>query len=315
MLGQHELKNPISTDIKLTKFGLERTRCDFLNINLPAKTGKIEVSVLLRKLPIDKIISNSIIDKSVIIGESEKLTKLMGKAQEIIDLPLEKKLKELMKLTRSTIKHYGKSESDELRTTQEEEFNWLDQNITPSSHYRATLAEAIEHGYGICGHFTALYALLAQQAGLRVVINHASGDMTPLNIVRSDNNLPLFKNTPLGEKTSAHVFLEVLDDNRAIPVDPTVDLIGFSESELEMFKRAKYYDILLGYGLGPEEKLVGGLSTSVNVNIPAGSLVAEGKLRVNNYGENDFFGNLSFNMSTNKGKKESNGGLIILSLQ
>lgn len=298
--------------IEITSLSFGKTHFDISHLNLLAKTGALAIPLSLRKVPIEKITPETMIDGSVKIGEGEKLEKLMIEARELTGLQLEEKLKKIMDLTRSTLKFFGKSAREEL-TNQASETEWLDQNVTAKSHYKATLAEALEHGYGICGHFTALYSLLAQQAGLEVVINHADGDMTPTNIIRSDNNQPLFKEISVGEKSNAHMFLEVLEKDRAIPVDPTTNLIGIEEGQLKMFQQAQYFDTLLGFTqLESEVEPPKSLFIILQTNIPAGNLIHTGILNIRNDRDINFAGNLSFNMSLINNWRARNGGLEIL---
>ncbi|OGK23153.1 hypothetical protein A3D76_00840 [Candidatus Roizmanbacteria bacterium RIFCSPHIGHO2_02_FULL_37_9b] len=313
MIGGEENATGNTPNIEYSATGAGRYHFDISNLNLAAKKGALAIPLQLRKIPIDRITAQTKIDGSVVIGESKQLEELMLKAKELKDLLLDVQLKSLMDLTKSTIKYFGKAIKEELKESNTDEFNWLDQNVTSKSHYKATLAEAIKHGYGICGHFTALYSLLAQEAGLQVVINHADGDKTPVNIVRSDNSQSLFKEVPVGEKVGAHMFLEVLKDNQAIPIDPTTNLNGTNKEQSKMFQEAQYYDVLLAFGLHEiNVEPPNTLFINLSAYIPAGNLTHQGRLDIQNHKEADFSGNLNFDMNMSQYRKSYNGGLEII---
>ena len=315
MVGGEESLQNNTPRVELKSLGLGKTHFDISRLKLAGKTGAFTIPLLLRKTPIDKITAQSKIDGNVVVGESKELDELMLKATKITGLPAEPKLRKLMELTRSTLKYFGKAARKEIKLDSLEKLDWLDQNVTSKSGYKASLAETLDRGYGICGHFTALYAVLAQQSGLDVVVNHADGDMEPINIVRSDNNLPLFKEVPVGKRTGAHIFLEVLKDNQAIPVDPTTNLIGLSEEERKVFETARYYDVVLAWGqqetdVRPPNRLF----INLHAHIPAGNSLYQGRLDIKNLRELDFSGNLSFDMTQLDVIKAQNGGLEIVTL-
>ncbi|MBI3619673.1 transglutaminase domain-containing protein [Candidatus Roizmanbacteria bacterium] len=313
MIGGEENPTANRPKIEFAKLDDDRSHFSFTQLNLAAKSGALAIPLNLRKVPIDEITAQSKIDGYVAIGESKQLEELKLKAAGLTGLPLESRLEELMELTRSALKYFGKAAKKELKDSNPDEFDWLDANITAKSDYKATLTQALDHGYGICGHFTALYALLAQQAGLDVVVNHCAADMVPVNITRSDNHLPLFKEVPVGEKVGAHMFLEILTDNRAIPVDPATNLIGLNSEGLQMFRQAQYGDVQLAYGQNEVNLQPPTLFVNISAHVPAGNLTHQGNLKIQNLTETDFAGPFSFDMEMNN-MRAQNGGLTILGL-
>ncbi len=172
----------------------------------------------------------------IVDHESEKVKSLLEESRLLKNLPEKERLHRVMELVRSNLKFPFKEELEEIG---QETYNQVEEGSLP-----IRLSKLVELGYGQCRHFAPLYLVLAQEAGLEGQL--ASGDKL-INIIRTDNNKPLFKSVKPGESVASHQWVSIILKNGDwITVDPTKNLIADNQKALEMVTKANYQEDILG---------------------------------------------------------------------
>ncbi|RLI90706.1 MAG: hypothetical protein DRO89_05400, partial [Candidatus Altiarchaeales archaeon] len=183
---------------------------------------RIPIQVTIRRHPVE-INEGDVLFHTVTIDSSDKLNKLKEKARELKELPERDRIKAVNELVRKTLRY---------------PYELGREKISEEAGKRVNLSEVVEKGVGVCGHFSALYAVLAQEAGLKVAPQ--SGKVK--NIMRPGTGERLFKAYELGEEIY-HAWIEIeLNDGTWIPVDPTANVVGV-EKGVDVFKEANYVEL------------------------------------------------------------------------
>jgi hypothetical protein len=202
----------------------------------PEKPLTFEMEV--EKIPLEIAKGETVMFIEIDLEETDDLVR---KARDLQKEPEDKRIKEVVKLVRETIKYPYQETLEEIQKTDEKEADWIKENACGDVTGNVKLSEIVEHGYGACRQYSILFALLAQEAGLRGTTEFSSTWKKMNNIIRPDTKEKLFKTVPLGEIDPPHAWNEVqLSDGRWIPVDATANLIGIDSNSLEIFQRARY---------------------------------------------------------------------------
>ncbi|MEI6462351.1 MAG: transglutaminase domain-containing protein [bacterium] len=288
------------------------------DLKLPGKSSGLNASLIfpieLRKLPMNEISSpNTWIRGSMELGDSELLRNLVVEASSFKELPVDERIEKVVALVRSKLTFWGSKAKATVRESNPRLYEWL--NSYTDSNYIGNLADVIESGYGICGHFVALSTYLSQVAGLDVVVNTCYGDGSPTNIVRSDNNLPIFSAVPVGTKSGSHTWFEVLEGERCIPVDPTVNLIGTTDEVRKIFDEAGYFDYDLRKSLDEERTGIRDLIVLENSSAKAGDITnPDAYISMSNYGQDNMNINVDLVIKEVEDCRQYMGGMRILSI-
>jgi hypothetical protein len=235
---------------------------DEFQIRAPEK-GKFEISMPDISLEIggDPLVFSVTLQKEVTSLKPEEpvgdelpaLQDMLTAAKALRAIPEQERPRQIMELLRSRVQyaHQGAikkiEESDQQLATEVRDFNGF-----PPLLQLSTLRRAVQLGYGICGPLSVGMLVLGKEAGLEGAFlgnspraGKASGDdPNPIkNVIRLDNNQPLFK----GDKNYghsipvAHSWVEFkLSDGTWMPVDPSAELVGDTEKGLQTFKAANY---------------------------------------------------------------------------
>ncbi|MEI6886947.1 MAG: transglutaminase domain-containing protein [bacterium] len=281
-------------------------------LNIP-KQGENRYSIVypleLRKVPMDRITPQTKeVDMSINIGDNDILRNLISEASKLKDIPVYERIHKIVEMTRSQLKYFDSSYKELFKSSDPEKYNWLIENVTNS--YNGSLADVVEQGYGICANFTVLCAYLCQSAGLDVVLN-TCGNPSPKNIIRSDTSKPIFRFSPLNEMVGGHTWLEVINGEELIPVDPTVNLVGTTPEIRAIFEESGYIDHLLTYSLLEDPLDNSDVRVDIRSRNITGGLVLKGSLIISNIGKLDLSEDLDLIIRTSSVTKRQVGALII----
>ncbi|RLI86807.1 MAG: hypothetical protein DRO76_03310, partial [Candidatus Altiarchaeales archaeon] len=180
---------------------------------------KIPIQVTLERHSV-KIGEGNVLYNSITIDSSDKIEQLKERARNLRNLPEKERIYHIVDMVRENIEY---------------PHDWSKERLEEEARKQIKLSEAVDKGVGICKVFSALYAVLAQEADLGVAPQ--AGKAT--NIIRSDTNEKLFKAYDLGEDVY-HAWDETeLSDGSFIPVDPTTGLVGVGKG-IDVFREANY---------------------------------------------------------------------------
>lgn len=177
-----------------------------------------------------ELVPTQLLSNTVVCDTSDKIENLKALARHLQDLPETQKVKEVVRLVRSTLS-FPYEEQKSLHNRFEE----LEQHFSASIQHEL-LSSFVEAGVGKCRHFADLFMVLGREAGLAVNVFHGYAK----NFERPDTHAPLFKSVGLGDSLP-HAWNEVsLCNGQWIPIDPTADFQGFETQNIPLFK--KYYE-------------------------------------------------------------------------
>lgn len=251
----------------------------FNNLDLNAEhptTPSVEVT--FEKQPITMLEGKSYVGWSVLIDkENEAMDVLASQAEALKDLPEIERVRAVMKLLRESV-HYAYNDVVEaLSKTDAELAKWVSENTGLNSDMvlKVPLSKIIENKYGVCRHLAVANLWLANKAGLSgVILCSKPGKLT--NIVRTDSNEKLFKSADVGAPVSGHSWIEIkTSEGKWIPVDPSTQLVGDTEENLEMFKQANYKAI--GYGVDAFSSQPELSVEQTEIEFESGEATAQGK--------------------------------------
>jgi len=217
----------------------------FNNLDLNAQNPTSpEIVLTVGKLPIKLTEGKTYCNFAVKIDkETPTMKTLASQAESLQALPEKTRPRALMELFKSQVHYAYDDVVAKLKETNPVLAEWVAKNtgLNSSSGLTVPLSELIEKKYGICRHLAVGYLWLAQKAGLEGIIMTSNHGVLR-NITRSDNGEKLFKSIEVGQTASAHAWTEIkLSDGKWIPADPTTELVGDTEEELGMFRKANYY--------------------------------------------------------------------------
>lgn len=235
---KRENKKELSDNIEIS-FSDRSAEINFLNLDLEREEDSSDdIEIVFDKKPItlkkDKLYAQyTIYDK-----ESEKMKAVAEECLEFKDLPEKELLHKILEILRKNIDYPFEKKVEEIRKNDPDLADWIDKN-TPINNYPLggvnKLSDIFEKGYGICGNMSVAFLYLAEKVDLRGIIFY--GDEIK-NILRSDNNEPLFKSREVGSPAPTHSWCEIkLSNGEWVPVDPATKLIG-DENGIGDFKKA-----------------------------------------------------------------------------
>jgi hypothetical protein len=162
----------------------------------------------VKKLPLPTFPIGEVFDlQTVRVSFEEPLLGLMKKAEKLSLLTEKERIAPLIDLARQSFVYPMPELVRELEKTKPEIAQWIKENFEgyPS---KILLSEFIRYGYGVCRHYSALFLVLAQAAGLKGIVA-ACPKNTLFNFIRSDTNEALFRIPPLGRVEYDHSWNEV----------------------------------------------------------------------------------------------------------
>lgn len=207
----------------------------------------VNFRIRIKKLPLPRIPTKGVffIQTVCVDPESTCLRELTKRAREIRSLREERKISTLLRMVRETFRYPFPSLIQRLEKDNPEDAEWIKEYIK-GTQVHAPFSEFIKRGYGECRHYAVLFAILAQAAGLEVILAWCL-ERVLVNVIRRDTQEPLFVTVPLGEVNAGHAWNEVrIQSGEWVPVDPTKNLNGLNFSEREIFIEANYVHFLSG---------------------------------------------------------------------
>jgi len=206
----------------------------------------LKIYAKVRKLPLPKISTEKGVSlESVFVNFEPTLMKLIKRVQrDLGSLSDEEKIERLIEVVRKTFSYPFSGVIESLKMNKPDEARWIEDHFEGDK--RAPISEFIEHGYGVCRHYAALFTILAQAVDLDVIMAIALKGVL-VNYVREDTGQPLFKAVPLGRVEPGHSWNEVrINGKKWIPVDPTKALNGLNPDHRRVFDKANYLHSLVG---------------------------------------------------------------------
>lgn len=218
-------------------------------VDLDSEREPLRFAVTLAKTP-TPIEFGSTIENIKIDRESPKLQDMLGQAQALKNIPAREKPRRLLELLRSNVHFAYTDVLDEVAKINSDLAQWVSENtgINSSSARPISLSEVVDKGYGVCRHLSVAILVLAKEAGLEgAYLTYAPG-FGPMsekylakNVIRKDNNEPLFKMSGVGQGIGGHAWVELkTGEDEWIPVDPSTQLVGDTPEGFETFRDANY---------------------------------------------------------------------------
>lgn len=215
-------------------------------VELASDEKPLEFQVTLEKAitPIEKggTIANIIIDY-----ESDKLKSMLNQARQLQELPESERPRKLLELLRRNIVFAYNDVVEELTKTNPGLGKWIAENtgINSDGARQLRLSEIVDAGYGVCRHLSVIFLVLAKEAGLEgAYVSSSRTDKEKYdlqNITRPDTGEPLFRMTAVGQPIAGHAWVELkLSDSNWMPIDPSTNLVGDTDEDLKIFKKANY---------------------------------------------------------------------------
>ena len=201
--------------------------------------------VRIRKLPLPQIPSKGKFFLHTVPVDPEEafLAGLIKYAASLGNLPEERRIDILLNKVKELMRYPFPGLIEELDRENPEEAHWIQDHFHGSNVF-SPLSAYLERGYGKCSQYAALFALLAQAAGLGVILAFClQGSL--VNFVRQDTKQPLFSTVPLGQVDTGHAWNEVrMRNGEWVTIDPTKSLNGLDLSHREIFAGANYSHLL-----------------------------------------------------------------------
>lgn len=221
-------------------------------VDLSSEEEPLKFAVTLEKVP--TLVEDGIELYGITIDrDSPKLKEMLKQAEALKGLPEKEKPRRILELLRSNIHFAYNDVLEKVAKTDPELAKWVAENtgINSSSAKPVTLSEIVDKGYGVCRHLSVAMLVLAKEAGMEgALLTQSSGilhktDLKYLarNIIRQDNNEPLFKLIEVGKtiENVGHAWVELrTSGGEWISVDPSTQLVGDTQEGLDTFKEANY---------------------------------------------------------------------------
>lgn len=194
-----------------------------------------------QKLPLPKINPKRSFSLGGITADNGgSLPLLRKKAASFRKVSEEERINLLLDLARANLVYPYQEKLEALKQNNSDLEKWVREYLCEGGKYPEILSKYVSKGYGVCRHFAALFAVLAQAAELEVIVaGCCEGQL--VNVIRPDSGKPLFKSVPLGPINAAHAWNEIrLKNGQWISVDPTANLNGLDNVQKDIFEQAHY---------------------------------------------------------------------------
>lgn len=223
------------------EIGSEGATITYPNLSLSVEDPSRRLEFSIEMMPINIKISRSYAAQDVLVDDESQNLDIVRQARDLSLFPEKQRARLVVDLLKKNFQLATRDNINKLKSTDPETGDWVEQYASENTPFKKVpISEIIEHGYGICTHHSAIYLWLAQEAGLKGAIVRSRPN-TIKNIIRSDNQQPLFKSIGEGETVPAHTWVKILlESGEWMPVDPTTGLVGDTLNNLSMFKQANY---------------------------------------------------------------------------
>ena len=206
-------------------------------------------------------------------SEGEKLQEAIQRAQDLRQVPFEDKPRKVMELVREYVNYAYPEDVERLREVDPDKADFVEANLgVESFNSPVKLSQVFDNGFGVCRHLSVATLVLGKEAGLEGVYSTSPLETFGVkNILHPETREKLFKLTGLDKRTGMHAWVEFQVGENWVPVDPSTQLVGDNQQELEIFRQTEYVvdhrrsittqnlpknleTNMEGFGFGPGEK-------------------------------------------------------------
>jgi len=229
----------------------ERRATESVTLSVPHVSLRSDGQPLQLEVALERIVTpateGNIIDGITIDRESPQLQQMYEQAYALRELPEAERPRKVLEILRSRVHYAYGNVMAEVAKEDPERAAWVDEYIHGDKD--VTLSQVVDHTYAICRHIAVGYLALAAEAGLQGAYatyqagwNESDPRFLMRNVQRADNQMPLFRSTPVGEVFhDAHAWVELkMSNGEWLPVDPITQLVGDNPQAMETFRAANY---------------------------------------------------------------------------